>query len=314
MIKIQNVSKSYGDIQALKSLSFHIKKGEFYSLLGPNGAGKTTTINLLGGLFPPDSGSIKINGFDLKSNARILKKNIGIVPQEIALYNDLTAIENLRFWAKINKIENRGLNAKIAEVLEFLDLGKRANQQIGKYSGGMKRRINIAAALLHDPEIIFFDEPTVGIDPQSRSFIYSIFQQLQKQGKTILYTSHYLEEVEKLSDRIGIIDNGQLIIEGTFEELLTASGIKESIIINYKPIDLKTLKTIESQKLIQSSLKKHGSLNTSKCVFFGDHRSDDLNALITLFNQHQIEIHQIEIKKVDLETVYLHFTKSDLRD
>jgi len=314
MIKIQNVSKSYGDIQALKSLSFHIKKGEFYSLLGPNGAGKTTTINLLGGLFPPDSGSIKINGFDLKSNARILKKNIGIVPQEIALYNDLTAIENLRFWAKINKIENRGLNAKIAEVLEFLDLGKRANQQIGKYSGGMKRRINIAAALLHDPEIIFFDEPTVGIDPQSRSFIYSIFQQLQKQGKTILYTSHYLEEVEKLSDRIGIIDNGQLIIEGTFEELLTASGIQESIIINYKPINLKTLKALESLTLIQSSLKKHGSINTEKCVFLGDHRSDDLNALITLFNQHQIEIHQIEIKKVDLETVYLHFTKSDLRD
>ena len=314
MIKIQNVSKSYGDIQALKSLSFHIKKGEFYSLLGPNGAGKTTTINLLGGLFPPDSGNIKINGFDLKSNARALKKNIGIVPQEIALYDDLTAIENLRFWAKINKIENRGLNAKIAEVLEFLDLGKRANQQIGKYSGGMKRRINIAAALLHDPEIIFFDEPTVGIDPQSRSFIYSIFQQLQKQGKTILYTSHYLEEVEKLSDRIGIIDNGQLIIEGTFEELLTASGIQESIIINYKPINLKTLKALESLTLIQSSLKKHGSINTEKCVFLGDHRSDDLNALITLFNQHQIEIHQIEIKKVDLETVYLHFTKSDLRD
>lgn len=314
MIEIKNISKSYGDNIALETLSLSIKKGEFYSLLGPNGAGKTTTINLLGGLFPPDTGSIIINGFDRVKDANALKNTIGIVPQEIALYEDLSAIENLRFWAKINKMDKKGLEDRIKEVLAFLGLADRAKENIGKYSGGMKRRINIAAALLHNPEVIFFDEPTVGIDPQSRSFIYSIFKELQKQGKTILYTSHYLEEVEKLSHRIGIIDYGKLIIEGTFEELLKASGLKESIYIHYKTIEQDKLAKLVKDEFIQSSMKKRGRANEVELVFIGDNRSADLSKLIALFDQLQIDIEQIEIKAVDLETIYLHYTKSELRD
>jgi len=314
MISLENISKSYEDIKAVKSLNLNIKKGEFYSLLGPNGAGKTTTINLLGGLFPPDSGRITINGFDRISNASALKNTIGIVPQEIALYEDLTAIENLRFWAKINRIDKKGLDEKINEVLQFLGLSDRAKQNIGKYSGGMKRRINIAAALLHNPDVLFFDEPTVGIDPQSRSFIYSIFQELQKQGKTILYTSHYLEEVEKLSDRIGIIDYGELIAEGTFDELRELSGLKEVIHIGYKKINSEKLEQLKSQKIITASFDKAGKVESDKLMFVGDNRSADLGALINLFSQLQIDIEQIEIKAVDLEAVYLHFTKTELRD
>ncbi len=314
MIEVKNISKSYGAVSALKSLSFSIKKGEFYSLLGPNGAGKTTTINILGALFPPDSGSISINGMDIHQNAKAVKNAIGIVPQEIALYDDLNAIENLRFWARINKIEKKGLDKKITEVLDFLGLIDRAKQRISKYSGGMKRRINIAAALLHNPEILFFDEPTVGIDPQSRSFIYSIFKSLQEQDKTILYTSHYLEEVEKLSDRIGIIDHGELIAEGSFEDLSRQSGLRENIIINYKALSVQQFNELKSTPLIANSLTQGGSLSEGELIFLGNNRTADLSAVLTLFNQLKIEAEDIEIKTIDLDAVYMHFTKSDLRD
>lgn len=314
MIEIRDISKSYGDIPALKSLSLSIKKGEFYSLLGPNGAGKTTTINLLGGLMHPDAGEILIDGINIKSQSEKVKSQIGIVPQEIALYDDLSASENLRFWAKINGVSSKGLNTKIEEILSFLGLSDRANQNIAQYSGGMKRRINIAAALLHDPDILFFDEPTVGIDPQSRSFIYSIFKQLSQQGKTILYTSHYLEEVEKLSDRIGIIDYGELIAEGTFEELREQSGLKETINLSFQKLDKEVFSELQNSSLMKNSLAFGGSLEADKCVFVVENRSENLHQLVQLFADHKIEIQQIEIKAVDLEQVYLSFTKNDLRD
>jgi len=314
MIEIRDISKSYGDIPALKSLSLNIKKGEFYSLLGPNGAGKTTTINLLGGLMHPDSGEIIINGINLKSQAKEVKSQIGIVPQEIALYDELTATENLYFWAKVNRVSTKGLNAKIEEILDFLGLANRAKQKISQYSGGMKRRINIAAALLHNPAILFFDEPTVGIDPQSRSFIYSIFKQLSQQGKTILYTSHYLEEAEKLSDRIGIIDYGKLITEGTFEELRKQSGLKETINISFQKIDKDVFSELKKSSLMKNSLVSGGSLDTHKCVFIVENRSENLHQIVELFAKHKVKIQQIEIKAVDLEKVYLSFTKNDLRD
>lgn len=314
MIEIKTISKSYGNVQAVKNLSLTIRKGEFYSLLGPNGAGKTTTINLLGGLFYPDRGSIRVNGISVKENPNVIKNWIGIVPQEIALYNDLTAAENLRFWARVNGVAKKGLNAKIEEVLNFLGLKDRAQQSISTYSGGMKRRINIAAALLHDPSILFFDEPTVGIDPQSRSFIYSIFKDLRAQGKTILYTSHYLEEVELLSDRIGIIDHGELLAEGTFDELRSQSGLKEHIHIQYKKISEEKLEQIAKSPLLSTKSNAHGFVNVESCNYIGSNRTEDLSRLVQFFAEHQIVIEQIEIKPVDLEQVYLHFTKVDLRD
>ncbi|MBN2236023.1 MAG: ABC transporter ATP-binding protein [Bacteroidales bacterium] len=314
MIEIQDISKSYGQIQAVKNLSLNIRKGEFYSLLGPNGAGKTTTINLLGGLFYPDRGSIRVNGISIQENPNAIKNWIGIVPQEIALYNELTALENLRFWARVNHVSKQGLDAKIHKVLEYMGLADRASQSISKYSGGMKRRINIAAALLHDPSILFFDEPTVGVDPQSRSFIYHIFKDLRAQGKTILYTSHYLEEVELLSDRIGIIDHGELVAEGTFDELRLQSGLKEQIHIQFKKISEEKLEQIAKSPLLSAKSNAHGFVNTESCNYVGSNRTEDLSRLVQFFAEHQIAIEQIEIKPVDLEQVYLHFTKVDLRD
>lgn len=310
MIDLRNISKSYGEIKALKSLSLHIKKGEFYSLLGPNGAGKTTCINLMGGLMLPDSGEIFLDGTDIKTIKKQTKTKIGIVPQEIALYSDLSARENLLFWAKIHRISAHGLNEKIDAVLKFMDLADRSNQAISSFSGGMKRRINIAAALVHNPDILFFDEPTVGIDPQSRAFIYSIFKALKDQGKTILYTSHYLEEVEKLSDRIGIIDQGEMLMEGRFEELKKKSGLKESISIRFANIDDKLIQLLKNTPLIRSSLALGGSFSNEKCVFIGNKRSEDLSQIVRLFADHAVLIRQIDIQPVDLEQVYLCLTKT----
>ena len=314
MIKIQNISKSYGATKALISLSLCIKKGEFYSLLGPNGAGKTTIINLVGGLFPPDSGKILIDGKPIEKHSKKVKNRLGIVPQEVALYEELTVHENLQSWAKINGMAKTGLNNKIDETLRFLGLEEHALQPLSKFSGGMKRRINIAAALLHNPDILFFDEPTVGIDPQSRFFIYSIFKQLRNQGKTILYTSHYLEEVEMLSDRIGIIDYGELVAEGTFEELREKTGLRESIHFYYQPIDEEKLKVLASSPLMHSSFSLNGSLEREKCVFIGNKPSEDLSQLVQLFANHHIDLETIEIKPVGLEQVYMYFTKTALRD
>jgi ABC-2 type transport system ATP-binding protein len=310
MIDVRNISKSYGEIKALKSLSLHIKKGEFYSLLGPNGAGKTTCINLMGGLMLPDSGEIFLDGTDIKTIKKQTKTKIGIVPQEIALYSDLSARENLLFWAKIHRISAHGLNEKIDAVLNFMDLADRSNQAISSFSGGMKRRINIAAALVHNPDILFFDEPTVGIDPQSRAFIYSIFKALKDEGKTILYTSHYLEEVEKLSDRIGIIDHGEMIMEGSFEELKKKSGLKESISIRFANIDDKLIRLLKNTPLIRSSLALGGSFLNEKCVFIGNKRSEDLSQIVRLFADHAVLIRQIDIQPIDLEQVYLCLTKT----
>ncbi|HAG15235.1 MAG TPA: export ABC transporter ATP-binding protein [Bacteroidales bacterium] len=310
MIDVRNISKSYGEIKALKSLSLHIKKGEFYSLLGPNGAGKTTCINLMGGLMLPDSGEIFLDGTDIKTIKKQTKAKIGIVPQEIALYNDLSARENLLFWAKIHRISAHGLNEKIDAILNFMDLADRSNQAISSFSGGMKRRINIAAALVHNPDILFFDEPTVGIDPQSRAFIYSIFKALKDEGKTILYTSHYLEEVEKLSDRIGIIDHGEMLMEGSFEELKKKSGLKESISIRFANIEDKLMQLLKNTPLIQSSLALGGSFSNEKCEFIGNKRSEDLSQIVRLFADHAVLIHQIDIQPVDLEQVYLCLTRT----
>jgi len=308
MIKINQISKSFGSFQALKSLSLEVKKGEFYSLLGPNGAGKTTCINIISNIMPATSGEVEIDGFNSKSNTAEIKKRIGVVPQEIALYEDLSAIENLKFWGKINQVDTGQLHKKIEEILKFLDLYEQRNQKISTYSGGMKRRINIAAALLHDPEVLFMDEPTVGIDPQSRLFTYEIFEKLHEKGKTVFYTSHNMEEVERLSDRIGIIDHGQLIAEGSLKELQDKLNMEETLDIKTeKPIDEDIFKTILAQ--FPSAIQKdHQLLISSK------NPNHDLSWLFKNFEKQKIQIDSIEIQKVNLEMIFLKLTGKKLRD
>ena len=202
----KDLRKTFGDNEAVRGISFSVLRGEIFSLLGPNGAGKTTTINMLSCLIEPTSGTAEIAGHAIPGDSLNVRRAIGVVPQEIALYDALTARQNLEFWGKLYDMGGKPLAARIDEVLEQVGLSDRAKDKIKTYSGGMKRRINIAAGLLHKPQLLFMDEPTVGIDPQSRRRILDMVRELRDQGMTILYTTHYMEEAEELSDRVGIID------------------------------------------------------------------------------------------------------------
>src|SRR6266508_4183551 len=239
ILEVRNLVKKYGDFTAVNGISFDIKEGEIFSLLGPNGAGKTTTISMLSTLYTPTSGDATIGGHSITKDPMAVKQIIGVVPQEIALYEDLTARENLIFWGQMYGLSGKPLNSRVDEVLEQIGLTDKAKNRVKTYSGGMKRRVNIGVGLLHKPRLLFMDEPTVGIDPQSRRAILDTVKDLNRQGMTVLYTTHYMEEAQELSDRVGIIDHGELIALGTQKELTQQVGQTETLILhlrdNYDP-------------------------------------------------------------------------------
>lgn len=229
ILDVERISKSFGSNHAVKNVSFSVVKGESYGLLGPNGAGKSTVIGMIMGLLRPDSGDIHVGGSSLSKNPRAAKKKIGYVPQEVALYGELSARENLAYWGRLYGLHGKTLAARIDSALETVGLAEREKGRVSTFSGGMKRRINIGAALLHSPEIIIMDEPTVGIDPQSRNHILETVKVLNQAGTTVIYTSHYMEEVEYLCTRIGIIDHGEIIAEGSVEQLRLIVGEKSEL-------------------------------------------------------------------------------------
>lgn len=308
MIKVENLKKSYGSQIALKGISFDIADGEFYGLLGPNGAGKTTTISIISTILQQDSGTVTINGMDLSKNKVACKKIIGVVPQEIALYDRLTAQENLEFWGSLYKVEKDLLRRRIDETLELLGLADRRNDKIKDYSGGMKRRINIASALLHEPEILFMDEPTVGIDPQSRNLIFEVVEKLHKKGMTIIYTTHYMEEAERFCDRIGIIDKGEIIVQGTLKELRDFTKMKEAIVVKFGNANGDT------EQKIRAQLKGDYVFADSELVFNSEDVQSDLPKVITQCAGLGLELQQIDVQKVNLETIFLKLTGKQLRD
>ena len=223
-IEVQNLHKAFGERQAVQGIDFSVEKGEIFSLLGPNGAGKTTTISMLSCLLRPDEGDALVMGHSIRTDPLGVKSSLGVVPQEIALYEDMSARENLVFWGKMYGLRGAALRKRVDEVLEIIGLTDRAREYIKKYSGGMKRRVNIGVALLHKPQVIYMDEPTVGIDPQSRRNILDSVVALKGQGMTVLYTTHYMEEAQELSDHIAIMDNGKMIASGTNAELVKIVG------------------------------------------------------------------------------------------
>jgi ABC-2 type transport system ATP-binding protein len=231
MLKVESIVKKYGEFTAVAGVSFEVANGECFGLLGPNGAGKTTTISVICGISSPDSGDIFLNGVSLTNNARAVKRGIGFVPQELALYSEIDAKDNLRFFGSLYGLFGSECEARIEEALELVGLSDRADEPISKFSGGMKRRLNIAAGLLHSPELLVLDEPTVGIDPQSRNLIFETLERLRDEGKTILYTTHYMEEVERLCQRIAIMDHGKVVATGDLKDLKNAEGQKKMVFV-----------------------------------------------------------------------------------
>lgn len=312
MLKVEQLSKSYDGKSIVDQLHLHIKAGEAYGLLGPNGAGKSTTIGMISGLIKPQSGSIMIGDVNMLQSPKQAQRYIGIVPQEIALYLKMTARENLMFWGRMYGLKGQQLKQRVAEVLQIIGLEDRANDKVGAYSGGMKRRVNIGAAILHEPQLLIMDEPTVGIDPQSRNHILQTVKQLNEQGMTIIYTSHYMEEVEYLCTRIGIIDHGKLLAEGSIEQLQQLVGNATTIHIHLEDI-------VEDEHDLLAKLVAHceGSSFTIKesvITTLSNEPQTVLVRILPLLEAERITISKIDIQKPNLETVFLHLTGRSLRD
>jgi len=310
IVETKNLTKYYDKKCVVDNINFVIEKGEIFGLLGPNGAGKTTTVSMLSCLIKPKSGDARICGYSILSDILEIKKRIGVVPQEIALYSTLTARENLYFWGQMYGLYGKSLKNKVDEVLEIVSLKDRQNDLIKKYSGGMKRRINIAVGLLPSPELLILDEPTVGVDPQSRINILETLKNLNFNGLTILYTSHYMEEVEFLCHKIAIMDLGKIIASGSLNELRILVGEKDKIIFS----TINDIKENIKEKL--SKIEGVDKLNISdKSLEILTLKGRKILPEVTkILWDEGIRIKSVEIKEPDLETLFLSLTGKTLRE
>jgi len=308
MLKIAHLSKSFDSIKAVDDISLEVKKGEIFGLLGPNGAGKTTTISMIASLLRPDTGKIYIDSLDIETDLKKIKKMMGVVPQEMAFYEELSAKENLIFWGKLQGVGRKTLEERIRFYLEKTGLLGRENDPLKKYSGGMKRRINLIIGLIHQPKLLLLDEPTIGIDVQTRLNIYEIINEASSQGTTILYTTHNLQEAEELCHRIGIMDQGKILAEGTLTELIKIVGEKDIALISG---DF----SAETGRKILSSLKETTviSLEDGKIILSLD-ASKKIPVLLQDFFKEGISIDDVSIKQPNLESVFLKLTGKELRE
>jgi ABC-2 type transport system ATP-binding protein len=231
MLDAANLRKSFGSLVAVDDVSLHLEPGQIVGLLGPNGAGKTTTVSIIAGLVTPDRGEVRIDGRTRFGDTDPLKRKVGLVPQDLALYDELSARDNLRFFGALYQLSGSALDGAIASALRIVGLGERAADRVKTFSGGMKRRLNLAAGLLHDPEVLLLDEPTVGVDPQSRNAIFDNLDELRRRNKALLYTTHYMEEAERLADRVVIIDHGKVIAHDTVAGITKGKGTLESVFL-----------------------------------------------------------------------------------
>ncbi len=306
MLQIFNISKSFNEIKALDNVDLNINKGKFFGLLGPNGAGKTTLMNVIIGFLNPDEGKVTINNNLMTFENIKLRKKIGYIPQEISLYQELSAEQNLKIFGGFYNLSAKELAKNIDKALELVQLNERNKETVKNFSGGMKRRLNLAASILHDPDILLCDEPTVGVDPQSRNAIFNMLQELNADGKTILYTTHYMEEAERLCSRLAIIDYGKIIAEGTLSDLVNMLEQKETLKVQ------KTTFTRSKEKELQTL----GQL-TEQDFYYELIPSKDFNSIAKLFNKIDeigIPDDTIELSRASLEDVFLTLTGRSLRD
>lgn len=310
LLQVENLTKTYKEVSAVKEINFELKEGEILGFLGPNGAGKSTTISMISSLLKPSNGDILLNGKSVLKDPQPLRKLLGVVPQDIALYPDLTGYENLLFFGKIYGLRKTELKTRVEEILEVIGLKERAHERLETYSGGMKRRINIGAALLHEPKILIMDEPTVGIDPQSRNHILSTVKDLNAKGMTILYTSHYMEEVELLCDRIYIMDHGSIIASGTKQQLkaLVADDNTLTLIVDLA-VDQFT-KQLEQHPQVKAVLCEEKTYT----VVLKKYESSILKEIISIGEASETTIETIQMKTPSLEDVFLQLTGRGLRN
>jgi ABC-2 type transport system ATP-binding protein len=309
MITVRSVSKSFGKTEAVKNVSFHIAKGEIFGILGPNGAGKSTIVNILNTLVKPDKGEVIIDGNNIIDNYDSIKLIMGVVPQEIALYEELTAYENLMFWGGLYDIPKPELKLSVTNTLDIVDLAGRKDDKIRTFSGGMKRRINIACSLLHSPRILLLDEPTVGVDPQNRNHIFELIERLHNEGMTIIYTTHYMDEAERFCDKIAIIDVGRIIALGTLKELREISDARDLLTIRLADFDDKTISGI------RSSIPSVRFDSTMKTVEIDcENISNEISKFTNQIQNAGGVIERIFTRGTNLESIYLKLTGKKLRD
>jgi ABC-2 type transport system ATP-binding protein len=310
IIEVTDIEKNYGTHQVIKGIDVSIDEGKVFGLLGPNGAGKTTLISMLSAQLPVTSGNVMIAGWNLEKNLKEIKKLIGIVPQDIALYPELNAVDNLTFFGALYGLKRKELKDRVKWILQMVGLEDRASEPIKNYSGGMKRRINIAAALLHDPRIVFMDEPTVGIDPQSRNKIYELIELLKQEKKTIIYTTHYMEEAAVLCDTIAILDDGQIIEHGTTEELLKQlhGGILEL------HIDGDMVREEVQSLAVQDDCVIECVQTKDKLSFLVTDAQEALEVIMGYLNSKGIKVSSVNTMPPTLETLFLHLTGKELRE
>jgi ABC-2 type transport system ATP-binding protein len=312
LVEVNNLSKIYGDVQAVDGVSFEIQQGEVFGLLGPNGAGKTTTINVLCTYTEPTAGEVTIAGHSVTADPEVVKRAIGVVPQDIALYPDLNGVENLRFFGRMYDVPKARLEQRIGELLELVGLAEHARKRVEHYSGGMKRRLNLAVGLLSEPRFLMLDEPTVGVDPQSRNAVFENIQALNRQGLTILYTTHYMEEAELLCDRVAIMDGGQIIALNTPQNLINTLGMG-IIHIGVKD-DMDSMHEEMLARLRALPQVKAVARRDSTLAFETVDAQRALLEIIGLFNETDTVMTSLEILEPNLESVFIQLTGKQLRD
>lgn len=309
VVECTDLVRRFGDLTAVDRVSFTISEGETYGLLGPNGAGKTTTISMVAGLLSADAGRVVVAGRTMTTTSVHAKRSIGLVPQDLAIYPDLTARENLRFFGKLYGMRGADLVRRIDEVLDMTGLSDRADDRSEVFSGGMKRRLNIGIGLLHEPSLLILDEPTVGVDPQSRNAILDSVEALGRRGMAVLYTTHYMEEAERLCDRIAIIDEGRFVAEGTRRELIGLVGSSDRILLDASgPLD-DAVEAVRSIDGVGSA--GHGE---GRIEIVADDAGDILADVIQAVAGVGVAISTVEVDEPNLEDVFLHLTGRALRD
>jgi ABC-2 type transport system ATP-binding protein len=318
IIRVNSLRKTYGDLEAVKGISFAVQAGEIFSLLGPNGAGKTTTLSMLSCLLSPTSGDALVDKHSVRQQPLKVKETIGVVPQEIALYGELSAQENLVFWGRMYGLSGARLRERVAAGLTLAGLEERALHKVNTFSGGMKRRLNIAASLLHEPRVLYMDEPTVGIDPQSRRRILDTVKDLNAGGMTVLYTTHYMEEAEELSHRIGIIDHGELIALGTREELARRVGEGDALRLEvvFNGCDRQALpgllRTVDGVTAVTVDTAD-GTDEGTVLIAAADGETVLPDAIMTI-SAAGAHVRRLELQEPNLEAVFLHLTGRGLRE